>query len=267
MAAKKLRQLLKGLMNNKGLPLLALALAWLSYSARAEETERSGLTWTFGARPNYYLFRAEDIARLQGPSLTIDLGSGHISEHWMAWGTVSFTMGPYQPVSPKSVALDFTGTGLSANYAYFPFAGGLRKPNGAWGANLSLIFVDIIGRSIGTTHPVQRTVVYDANDDESPEMTSLAIRNYVMQVRDLTAAVGIVYSQFQPARGNGSRPELVMTRIEGIATSLNLGVPIYSQFLTTYEESRDDGPFQGVRRSGDLTGIQIFLQISAFFGV
>lgn len=175
----------------------------------------------------------------------INVGYVHIDETWWAMARGHLPFGPTSQRFPDSPPLDFEGYGFSTTYGR-SFSGRLRKPSGDYGAEVGFEVFELVGRSF------RRQVLADQSVSNA----------WVMKTRWTAITPALTASFLKPARPQGSRPEWLMTRIEGYRLSLGMVIPVQTSWDLRWEH---DSISQGDR--GKWKGVFGVASLSTWLGI
>jgi hypothetical protein len=181
----------------------------------------------------------------RGIAPDINVGYVHIAEDWWASAIGHLPFGPTSQHYPDSPPIDFEGYGFSAVYGR-PFSGNLRKASGDLGAEIGLEVFELVGRSF------RRQVLPDKSVSDA----------WVMKTRWTALTPALTMTFLKPARPQGSRPEWLMTRIEGYRFSLGAVIPVQNSWDLRFEKNSVG---QGDR--GKWKGVFGLLAISTWLGI
>lgn len=175
----------------------------------------------------------------------INVGYVHIDESWWVMARGHLPFGPTSQRYPDSPPLDFEGYGISTTYGH-SFSGHLRDPSGDYGAEIGLEVFELVGRSF------RRQVLPDNSVSNA----------WVMKTRWTALTPALTATFLKPSRPQGSRPEWLMTRIEGYRLSAGIVIPVQNSWDLRWEHN---GVGQGDR--GNWKGFFGVASLTAWLGI
>ncbi|RZI57118.1 MAG: hypothetical protein EOP14_05275 [Pseudomonas sp.] len=181
----------------------------------------------------------------RSPAPDINVGYVHIDKNWWAMARGHLPFGPTSEKYPESPPVDYEGFGFSATYGR-PLTSGLRKSSGDYGAEIGVEIFELVGRSF------RRQVLPDNSISEA----------WVMKTSWTAITPALTATFLKPSRPEGTRPEWLMTRIEGYRISLGAVIPVQTSWDLRWEKN---GVGQGDR--GTWKGIFGVASVSAWLGI
>jgi hypothetical protein len=169
----------------------------------------------------------------RSPAPDINVGYVHIDKNWWAMARGHLPFGPTSEKYPESPPVDYEGFGFSATYGR-PLISGLRKGSGDYGAEIGVEIFELVGRSF------RRQVLPDNSVSEA----------WVMKTSWTAITPALTATFLKPSRPKGTRPEWLMTRIEGYRISLGAVIPVQTSWDLRWEKNSvgqgDRGTWKGV---------------------
>lgn len=176
----------------------------------------------------------------------INVGFVWIEDSWWSMLRGHLPFGPTSQRYPDSPTLDTEGYGISATFGRTLSSGSLRQSGGDYGVELGIESFELAARSF------RRQVLVDGSVTDA----------WVVKTR-WTALTPAIFATFlKPARPQGTKPEWLMTRIEGYRVSLGVVVPVQRSWDLRYERG---GTPVGDR--GSWTGVHGILSLNTWLGI
>ena len=175
----------------------------------------------------------------------VNVGYVYIDDSWWVTARGHLPFGPTSQRYPDSPPIDFEGYGFSTTYGR-SLSGHLRDPSGDYGAEIGLEVFELVGRSF------RRQVLTDKSVSNA----------WVMKTRWTALTPALTATFLKPSRPQGSRPEWLMTRIEGYRISAGVVIPVQNSWDLRWEH---DGVGQGNR--GSWTGMMSVISLTAWLGI
>lgn len=222
--------------HNKLKHLYLFALLQLpTFAASQTSQEMNNQSWHLGLQVFNHVLRSEESSNLLGSGAKIQLGYSCFMDQWMTGLSLDFISGPFTPPEGDDIRVDSSGTGATAYFAYNLSSGLLREEKLKFGLIGQLNYSDLVGRSIGQ----------NINISEDEEV----LNSWVMRVNNFTFSPGIFISWFKQPRPLGTKPELLMTRLEGGMVYISYSIPIRSTYKVeedyTNSSNSSSGPLKG----------------------
>lgn len=188
-----------------------------------------------------------DDSRYNIDSFAPDVSGGYawIQDRYYIMGRAHLALGPTSQKFPDSPPLDFSGYGFSL-LAGTSLNGKLRKSGGDYGVELGLESFELVGRSF------RSQVLSDGSTTDA----------WVLKIRWIGVSGGIFATFLKPSRPAGSRPEWLVTRMEGFRVGLGLVAPLKNSWDLRFERN---GAGEGDR--GEWKGLLGLLSVSILLGV
>lgn len=220
--------------------------------AKASETDPANLpprraAWILGGDVRQLSIKPDN-SLYDVDALAPDINGGYAWIQDRSWflGRVHLALGPTSQRFPDSPPLDFSGYGISLMAGTTLSSSKLRQKGGDYGAEIGFESFELVGRSF------RRQVLGDGSQTNA----------WVLKVRWIGITGGVFATFLKPSRPAGSRPEWLMTRIEGYRLGLGLVAPLENSWDLRYERNSAS---EGDR--GTWKGLLALFSLSVLLGV
>lgn len=207
-----------------------------------------GTIWTLDLGAQRHSLAATDNVEFLGSAGVIKVGRFFSSGRWASGVSLDLLTGPYEGPESQNIIVDFTGTGLSAYVNFFFKKEISTERSSNYGLGVQFNYADIIGRSTG-----QKTI----SASEEGE-----VRNWIMRVNNFSVTPTLTYILLEPSRKEGNKPELLMTRLEGLKIYIGASFPIQTKYKLQYEQDN-----LLTTKRGGLFGHSWIVGVSTLFGI